>query len=99
MANSLVSFTDSLTVTAGIMIEERVVVAVMECSNKVNRDEEIVTAAVVIVEEVLEYPVVKGDGDINDCILDSKVTEGKIDSERDFVTTIFLVIVFSIAVA
>ena len=98
MANSLVSFTDSLTVTAGIMIEERVVVALVECSNKVNGDEEIVTAAVVVVEEVLEYPVVKGDGDINDCILDSKVTEGKIDSERDFVTTIFVVIVFSIAV-
>ena len=99
MANSLVSFTDSLTVTAGIMIEERVVVALVECSNKVNGDEEIVTAAVVIVEEVLEYPVVKGDGDINDCILDSKVTEGKIDSERDFVTTVFVVIVFFIAVA
>ena len=80
------------------MIEERVVVALVECSNKVNGDEEIVTAAVVIVEEVLEYPVVKGDGDINDCILDSKVTEGKIDSERDFVTTIFVVIIFSIAV-
>ena len=81
------------------MIEERVVVAVMGCSNKVNRDEEIAIAAVVIVGEVLEYPVVKVDGGINDCILDSKVTEGKIDSERDFVTTVFVVIVFFIAVA
>ena len=65
----------------------------------VNMDEEIATAAVVVVEGVLEYPVVKGDGDINDCILDSKVTEGKINSERDFVTTVFVVIVFFIAVA
>ena len=70
----------------------------IECSNKVNRDEEIVTAAVVIVGEVLEYPVVNRDGGVNDSILDSKVTEGKIDSGRDFVTTIFVVIVFSIAV-
>ena len=71
----------------------------IECSNKVNRDEEIATAAVVIVGEVLEYPVVNRDGGVNDSILDSKVTEGKIDSGRDFVTTIFVVIVFSIAVA
>ena len=70
----------------------------IECSNKINRDEEIATAAVVIVGEVLEYPVVNRDGGVNDSILDSKVTEGKIDSGRDFVTTIFVVIVFSIAV-
>ena len=65
----------------------------------VNRDEEIATAVVVIVGEVLEYPVVKGDGDIDDPLPDSKVTEGKIDGGRVSVTTIFVVIVFSIAMA
>ena len=69
----------------------------MECSNKVNRDEEIITAAVVIVGEVLEYPVISRDGGV-DSILDSKVTEGKMDSGRVSVTTIFVVIVFSITV-
>ena len=57
-----------------------------------NRDEEIATAVVVIA-------VVKGDGDIDDPLLDSKVTEGKIDGGRVSVTTIFVVIVFSIAMA
>ena len=63
----------------------------------VNRDEEIVTAAVVIVGEVLEYSVVK-DGDTDDPLPSSKVTEGKIDGGRDSVNTIFVVIVFSITV-
>ena len=63
----------------------------------VNRDEEIVTAALVIVGEVLEYSVVK-DGDTDDPLLSSKVTEGKIDGGRDSVNTIFVVIVFSITV-
>ena len=48
---------------------------------------------------MLEYSVVKGDGDIDDPLPDSKVTEGKIDGGRVSVTTIFVVIVFSTAVA
>ena len=58
--DSLVSFIDPLTVTAGI-ITEGVVVAVTECSNMVNRDEEITKTAVVVVGEVLGCPMVKLD--------------------------------------
>ena len=64
----------------------------------VNMDEEIATAAVVVVGEVLEYPVINIGAGIDDSILDSKVTEGKIDSGREFVTTILVVIVFPITV-
>ena len=64
----------------------------------VNMDEEIATAAVVVVGEVLEYPVINIGAGIDDSILDSKVTEGKIDSGREFVTTILVVTVFPITV-
>ena len=96
--DSLVSFIDPLTVTAGIITEEGVVIAVTECSNMVNRDEEIAKTAGVVVGEVLGCPMVKRDGGIDDSILDFKVTEGMIDSGSDFVTTIFVVTVLPITV-
>ena len=96
--DSLVSFIDPLTVTAGIITEEGVVIAVTECSNMVNRDEEIAKTAGVVVGEVLGCSIVKRDGGIDDSILDFKITEGMIDSGSDFVTTIFVVTVFPITV-
>ena len=87
--NRLVSLTGLLIVAEGT-IAEGATEEVIECS-MVGGDKEITTALVInIVEGVLEYSVVSRDGIIEGTgafvSLDFKVSEGKLDGVRDFVT-------------
>jgi hypothetical protein len=93
---SSVSLKGLLIVAEGTITEAEIE-EVRACS-VISGDEEIVAAVVIIVGgEVLEYSEINEGGSIDDSTLDAKVTDGKVDSERDLMA-VLIVLVVSIAI-